>query len=57
MFEMSPRFSLDQGAGGSTKALRRGCVYTVAADGWYRLARELRKQATSLSSFWFLFLQ
>lgn len=35
MFEMSLRFSVDQSAGGSTKALRRGCVYTVAADGWY----------------------
>lgn len=35
MFEMSLKFSVDQSAGGSTKALRRGCVYTVAADGWY----------------------
>lgn len=35
MFKMSLRFSLDQAAGGSTKALLRGCVYTVAADGWY----------------------
>lgn len=35
MFKMSQRFSVDQAAGGSTKALLRGCVYTVAADGWY----------------------